>query len=77
VSIFWSRFARYSHLISPVATSIANTSSAPVMTYITPSTTMGCASPEYLAAVPEPFSFVCHTPFSWSTLDASISLSGE
>src|SRR5690242_14252550 len=42
-----------------------------------PSYTIGCASPEYCGAVPEPFSRVRHTPFSVPTFATLIAFSGE
>src|SRR5215471_9484358 len=75
--MFASRFAVYCQSTSPVSIDMANTSFAPVLTYATPSYTMGCAKPEYCGAVPEPRKRARQTPFSWLTLDRLIAFRGE
>src|SRR3989442_14798180 len=72
-----SRFAAYCQRISPVSIDSANTSSAPVLTYATPSYTIGCAKPEYCGEVPEPRRRARQTPFSCATLVRLMAVSGE
>src|SRR5215510_12152162 len=75
--MFGSRFAVYCQRISPVSIDTANTSFAPVLTYATPSCTMGCAKPEYCGALPEPRRRARQTPLSCVTLARLIVVSGE
>ena len=68
--IFGSMLASDCQRISPVSTDSAKTSSAPVITKTTPSWTIGCASPEYCGATPEPFRCVRQTPLSCANVAA-------
>ena len=75
--IFWSMPDQRSHRNSPVFAFSANTSSLPVVIYMTPSLTSGVASNEYLPPNPEPLSRVIQAPLSCLTLLVSICFSVE
>src|SRR5215469_3135647 len=72
VEMLWSIPDQYSHRNAPVLASSANTSSLPVMTYMTPSLTSGEASKEYLPPRPEPLRRVIQAPLSCLTFSRLI-----
>src|SRR5579872_2837241 len=76
VLMFWSMPDLCCQISAPVFASSAKTSSLPVVTYITPSFTIGVVSSEYLAPRPEP-RWTTQAPLRFFTLSRVICVSAE